>query len=130
MLKKTVKLIEGYIDQNGNNIHGNIVYKAEQDDEDEDFWIILEPVPVTEELPYVLKTSFIVIKADAAKVGFYTVHSYYVLMKSLGFTKILNDKTRAWLEKSTRDASKNTSSWYSNGLEINKDINSSQKTLF
>ena len=127
---KTVIIIENYQDPHSNTGYGNIVCKGIQDDTSEDCWKILEPKSVAKRWSSILKHNFTVINADVAKVGFYTRHSYFVIMKSLGLDKKLTNSTRAWLEKSTRDSAKNVFSWYANGLEINPDLNSSQKTLF
>lgn len=127
---KTVILIENYRDQWGNNGYTNIVFKAKQHNKRKNVWKILEPTQAAKKWSTIPKREVTVIHPSVACVGYYTSHSYYIILKSLGLTGKLNDESRAWHEASIRDTFKNTVSWHSNGFQIKKEMNTSQKLLF
>ena len=102
MSQKTVLFTPGYINELGDTPHGRVVYKAKQDEEDEDAWIVIEPKSSDRYSKSVIKESVIVLEDNNTRVGSYTKVDYFHLMVLIGADKILHQAVRDRLESSPK----------------------------
>ncbi len=102
MSQKTILFTPGYINEFGDTPLGRVVYKAKQDEEDEDAWIVIEPKNSDIYSKSVIKESIIVLEDNNTRVGSYTKIDYFHLMVLIGADKILHQAVRDKLESSPK----------------------------
>lgn len=129
------KCITSYVDNFGNLGYGNVITLCEiikKDGSDEIYYKIIEPKSFKERWPATYSGLKILPDniSEKYEVGFYTMSSHFKIMEDAGFIDILDENTKNYFKRITKERDKNSYRWYSNGLTIKKDISETQSELY